>query len=87
VVAVILMMVMAAAMIVVAGKIWCRMSDDDTSKKMQRQLLRAIGRRRLREIRAHVERDLREIGLDDVGDFFDLMRNRPEPTWRWPTHH
>ena len=80
------MMVMAAAMIVVAGKIWCRMSDD-ASKKMQRQLLRAIGRHRLREIRAHVERDLREIGLDDVGDFFDLMRNRPEPTWRWPTHH
>jgi hypothetical protein len=36
---------------------------------------------------AHVERNLREIGLDDVGDFFDLMRNRPEPTWRRPTHH
>ena len=61
------------------------MSDDHNTSKMQRQLVRALGRRRLREIRAHVECDLREIGLDDIDDFFELMRNRPEPTWRRPT--
>ena len=61
------------------------MDDDDTSKA-GRQLLRALGRRRLREIREHVEQDLRKHGLD-LDDLVDLMRNRPEPTWRRPTHH